>query len=198
MQQNSQSRSSQPVAIPLMDYGKLQERYQSLRLIQRAEAVLQDAEPALKIAEDIVRSLATINAMKQVFVKIRKNSMIAGKMRPSDARDLMLDNTSDFIAGTLHKLAAWRKTMERVMLGEGIVMSNNKEYIPANSSLAIAIGGNSCVSNYLSVIQLALHELLRTDKKNAVALRGYISDMRRCATILSDCENAAAIAALVH
>lgn len=198
MHSNSQSRTQPNAAIPLMDYEKLQIRYQSLNLAERAAAVLTDAQPALGIAEDILHKLATNNAIKQVFIKIRKNSLIAGKMRPSDARDLMLDGSSDFIAGTIHKLAAWRKTMERLCQGEGIISLDGRETIPANCPIALAIGGTACVSNYLSIIQLALSEQMKTDKKNAVTLRTQISEIRRCATILSDCENAAGITALVH
>jgi hypothetical protein len=198
MHSNSQSRTQPNAAIPLMDYGQLQQRYQSLKLAQRAAAVLVDATPALSIAEDILHKLSASNAMKQMLLKIRKNSLIAGKMRPSDARDLMLDGSSDFVAGTLHKLAAWRKTMERLCLGEGIISMNGREVIAANCPIALAIGGTACVSNYLSIIQLALSEQMKTDKKNAVTLRTQISEIRRCATILSDCENASEITSLVH
>jgi hypothetical protein len=198
MHSNNQSRTQQNAAIPLMDYGQLQMRYQSLTLAQRAAAVLIDAAPALTIAEGILHKLATSNAMKQMLLKIRKNSLIAGKMRPSDARDLMLDGSSDFIAGTIHKLAAWRKTMERLCQGEGIAVVNGREVITANCPIALAIGGTACVSNYLSIIQLALCEQMKTDKKNAVTLRTQISEIRRCATILSDCENASEITSSVH
>jgi hypothetical protein len=197
MHSNNPSRTH-TAAIPLMDYEKLRQRYQSLGPAGRAAAVLEDAAPALGIAEDILQKLQASNAIKQTFANVRRNSMIAGKMRPSDARDLMLDSNSDFIAATLHKLAAWRKTLERLSLGEGVVMEAGRETIAGTSPMAMALGGNSCVSHYLSIVQLALTELLKTDRKNAVTLRTQLSEIRRCATVLSDCENASAFAGLTH
>ncbi len=196
MQNSSQSRPTPYAATPLVDFRKLQERYQSVKLAERARLVLMDADPALKIAEDILMKLASSNPVKLMFGKMRKNAMLAGKMRPSGARDLMIDSSSDFVAGTIRKLAAWRKTMERLGSGEDVITVGSHEAIAPNSKLALAIAGNACVSNYLSIIQLALNELVHTDKKNATSYRAVLSDLRRSATVISDCENASGITEL--
>lgn len=197
MQGNISPRAVPYAATPLADFGQLQQRYQSVTLAQRAQMVLADAQPALQIAESILQKLAGSNPVKQVLAKMRGNALLAGKMRPSGARDLMIDGSADFIAGSLHKLAAWRKTMERLGSGEDIVSIGGRETVPAASPLALAIAGNACVSNYLSVVQLALSELIRNDRKNATSYRALLSDIRRCATVLSDCEYASGIASLV-
>ena len=197
MQRNSESQSVHLMSVPLPDYGQLQKRYQALKLAERAQTVLIDAKPALKTAEEILRTLAATHNMKQLFVKIRKNTVLSDKMRPSDAKNLLSDPGNDFIEGTLHKLAAWQKTMSRVAAGEDIFCKNDKEFISFNSPLSLAIAGTSGLSNYLSIIQVALMELIKTDNKNAERYRTTIAEVRRCGTILSDCENASGISACI-
>lgn len=198
MQHITQSSPLSTTSIPLEDFGQLQARYQSLPLTGRASAVLKDAAPALQTAEDILKSLADSHNIKLIFAKIRKNASLTGKMRPSDARDLLMDNGSDFIDGTRRKLAAWQKTLERISNGEDIVSENDREYIPIDAPVALAIAGTSQVSNYLSIIQLALMELSKSDAKNSDKYRDMMSGIRRCATVLSDCENASDISKAIH
>jgi len=198
MQSTPQSPSATTASAPLEDFGKMQARYQSLTLAGRASAVLKDAEPSLQTAETTLKTLSANQNIKQIFAKIRKNPSLTGKMRPSDARDLLMDASSDFIDATRHKLAAWRKTMERISNGEDIVIENNREYIPVDAPLALAIAGTSQVSNYLSIVQLSLMELCKSDPANAESYRSTMSAIRRCATVLSDCECASAMSSVVH
>lgn len=179
--------------VKIEDFGELQARYAMLSLTKRAEAVLYDAEPALRTAEDILVKIAGNKHVQQALVNIRKSLPLIGKLRPSEAKNILVDPGNDFIESTRRKLAAWRKTMERLKAGEGIEISGGKEILPGNSAVALAILGNSSVSSYLSIVQVALGETVRLDGKNASAYAKTTAQIRRCATILSDCEIASDI-----
>lgn len=200
--ENSHTQPSMQTAAPegmkLEDFGKLQERYQRLGLADRAQAVLIDAEPALQAADRILASLAATPKVRPVFDGIRKNHALTGKMRPSEAKNMLMDANSDFIETARHKLAAWRKTMERVSKGEGIVQENSREYIPNHMPVAVALASVCSASGYLAIIQLALGELGKADNRHATQYASDLARIRRCATLLSDCENASAISALVN
>jgi hypothetical protein len=185
-------------AMKLEDFGKLQERYQTLGLAHRAGAMLADAKPALSMAETILGTLSSTVKTKQLFDSIRKNSLLIGKMRPSDAKVTLMDNGNDFIDVTRKKIAAWRKTMERLSMGEGIVVENSQEFISSREPVCAAIGSVTALSNYLSVVQIAIGELVKTDADNAPYYNSMITKIRRCATLISDCENASCLTAQVH
>ena len=197
-QNHSHSTMETPAAFKLEDFGKLQERYQSLSLAERAQAALNDAEPALQAADKILAGLAAQPKIKPVFDKIRKNHALVGKMRPSEAKNILMDSSNDFIAVTRHKLAAWRKTMQRISQGEGIVREKNREYIPAHLPVAMAVAGIVTASNYLSMAQIALSELSQADDKSIGQHTLNMAKIRRCATVLSDCELASSIGSLVN
>lgn len=186
-------------AMRLEDFGKLTDRYQAMSLSPRAQAVLADAETALKTADRILANLANNSKITEVFERIRKNSVITGKMRPSEAKNMLMDSSNDFIDVARHKLAVWKKTMERISQGEGILYDHKKkEYISSHVPLAMAIHSASTVCVYLSTIQLAFSELMKLDSENA---HKYVMDsakVRRCSTFLSDCENAARFTEVVH
>ena len=198
MQQNTPPSSMKSMPVRLEDFGALQLRYQSLQLAKRAQMVLDDAEPALHAAEEILRNLSTNAHTKQAFLNIRRNVLLADRMRPSEARTMLMDANSDFINGARHKLAAWRKTMERLGTGEDIRIEQGREYIPGDAPLAMAIAGNSLVSSYLSIIQLVLTELKKIDAASLAHYNALTAEMRRCSTVLSDCEIASAIASVVQ
>jgi len=179
---------------PLEGFDVLQSRYQALGLAGRAQEVLKDAEPALQAAEHVLNLLSEHPSSKKLFTGLRGNSLLIGKMRASEAKNMLMDASCDFIEGTRHKLAAWRKTIERLGSGEAIMSEGGKEFIPGHAPLALALIGNACVSNYLSIIQLAFAELAKTDSTYSAT----ISEIRRCATVLSDCEVASGIDKLVH
>jgi hypothetical protein len=197
MQSNS---PSQPVSLvlPLGDFGQLQARYQSLGLAERAATVLKDAEPALQAAEEKLKKLSSDHAIRQVFAKLRKNSVLADRMRPSEAKNLLMDSSSDYIECTMHKLAAWKKTMERVSNGESIAKDKNGEFIPGDAPLALAIAGTRSIGNYLSITQLALMEQAKGDPQKTSHLKSLAAEVRRLATVLSDCEVASGISTSVH
>lgn len=184
--------------ITLEDYGKLQERYQALPLSERAGAVLSDAEPALAAATDILAMLASNPKIKHMIDVVRKNPALMGKIRPSDAKNTLLDASNDFIDVTRKKLAAWRKTMERLSRGEGIIVEQNHQYISSQMPLAVAITSIADVSSYLSMVQLVLSELAKTDEANASLYQSHLVKIRRCSTLLADCENASSFAKVIH
>src|SRR5688572_3003870 len=110
MQSHSPARFEDNLALPLEDFGALQKRYQSLSLPERAKAVLSDAKPALFMADQVLGHLHSQPKIRTVFDEIRKNSVLTSKMRPSEARNVLLDGNADFIDHTRRKLQAWRKT----------------------------------------------------------------------------------------
>jgi len=183
----------------LEDFGKLQERYQAMPLTHRAQAVLSDAETALRTADRILGNLGNHAMIGEIFERIRKNSVIVGKMRPSEAKNMLMDSSCDFVDVSRHKLMVWRKTMERISQGEGILFDpRNKEYISSHVPLALAIASASTVTSYLSTVQLAYSELAKLDPSNAHKYSMDSAKIRRCSTLLSDCENAACFTAVVH
>lgn len=185
------------MAMPLPDFGQLQERYQALKLARRASAVLADAQPALEAAEECLATLSGHKEIKRAFDSLRKNSLLTGKMRASDAKTTLAEGV-DFLEATRHRLSAWSKTMERLSRGEGIANENNKEYIPQSEPLAMAITGNGALCSYLSILQVIIGELAKLDKERGPAFASMGAQMRRCATVLSDCEHASGISTMVH
>ena len=184
--------------LPLEDFGQLQKKYQSLPLPKRAVAVLADAEPALKGADEVLQQLITTPRVRQIFENMRKNPAITGKMRPSEARNTLIDGNADFIDMARRKLQAWRKTMERIGSGEGVISEQGMEYLPNHAPVALAFACISTTESYLAIVQLALAELARADEKNAAKHRSNLARIRRCATLIADCEHASGIAKQVH
>lgn len=185
-------------AMKLEDFGALQARYQALKLARRADAVLHDADVALRTADKLIAMVSSNKKIEEVFERIRKNSVTTGKMRPSEAKNILMDSANDFLDVTRHKLAVWRKTMERISQGEGIVSERSGEYISGNVPLAMAISSASTVTSYLSIVQLAYFELSRLDIENAHKYSMDSAKVRRCSTLLSDCENAASFTTTVQ
>lgn len=190
--------SQEPSGLPLVDFGQLQQRYNSMKLAKRAETVLADAEPALKMATDILTKLQANAKTANVLETIQKNPAIVGKMRPSEAKNMLLDEHKNFIETTCHKLAVWRKTMERVAAGEGVVADKEREYISSHLPVAVAVSSIGAISAYLAIVQLTLAELAKTDGKNAAKYQSDLAKIRRCATFLSDCDLASSISVMVN
>ena len=193
MQNIMESPTTKAFPLQIADFSELQARYSNQGIAKRAQMVIADAAPALQAANDILDTLTKHPQLKQALVNIRKNILLAGKIRASEARNLLMDASSDFMEGTRHKLAAWLKTMQRLSGGEGIAVKNGREYIPNLEPMALAVIGNGSVSNYLSMLQLVVTELAKIDEKNAPQYASLTSAIRRCATVLGDCENASAI-----
>ena len=198
MQHSVNSTSNKTNQLKIQDFSFLQSRYQPLGLAQRAQVVLNDAKPALQAAEDILSTLAQNAKYARALDNVRKNIALVGKMRPSDARNALLDASSDFIEVTRRKLAVWSKNMQRLGQGEAITKIGGREMIEENSPLASAIAGNSGLSNYLAMIQIILGELVRIDAKHINVYTALIAETRRCSTVLGDYENASAISSSIN
>lgn len=196
--QSSHSMSLKNSPLAIEDYSSLLSRYQNLGLAQRAKTVLEDTSPAIETAEAVLKQIADNSMLPQALTSIRKNNALVSKLRPSDARNTLLDGSRDFIESTSQKLAAWRKTMQRLSQGEGIVVENNHEFIPQSTPLASAITGTACVSNYLAMIQLILGELTKMDTESTLHYTKLTAGIRRCATVLSDYENVSDIITRIH
>ncbi|MDX1974066.1 MAG: hypothetical protein SFT92_00135 [Rickettsiales bacterium] len=192
------SKQNQMTMLPLEDFGVLQQRYQSMKISRRAITVLEDAKPALQMVDALLASLSKNPKIFMAIDHIRKDVLLTAKMRASEAKDVLLDDHQDFIETTQHKLGAWRKTMERLASGEGVIHNEREEYIPAHVPLAAAIVKLNTIGSYLSIIQLTLGELTKLDGAHAEIHQANIIKMRRCATFLSDCELASSISLLVH
>lgn len=197
-QSNVQTENPGLSNMKIEDFGELQLRYQPLAPGARATAVLADAHIALQVAERVLTKLSERSDCKQFFDKIRKNSMLIGKLRPSDARVALMDSSCDFIKETLRKLGAWRKTLERLAAGEGIAKdTGNKEYIRSDDPISLSVAGSTGISNYISIVQLVLMDVSKAEK-NAPEYATMTAEIRRCATVLSDYENAASFMSLVR
>lgn len=180
-------------SVKLADFDTLQARYLPLALPERARAMLEDAIPALTLAVEILNKLHTHKLAEQSIANLRKSLPLMGRIRPSEAKNHLQDSGSDFIRTTLHKLAAWQKNLERISAGEGIIEQNGRAIMEADSPVALAYLSNQGIGNYLSIIQLVLGELSRLDGKNASQYAKTTAQLRRCATVLSDCEIASGV-----
>ena len=198
MPRNGQTVPTTPSQLQIEDFSLLLSRYQSQNLARRATMVLLDAKPALLVTQKVVDALAANKHLAQALKNIRGNSALIAKIRPSEARNALLDADNDFIKATRNKFAAWSKTLERLSQGEGIEKENGREFIPCSTPVASAVMGNACISNYLAMMQLVLSELVKIDSANAELYAPLVAENRRCATILSDYENASAIASSIH
>lgn len=198
MRQSHVSRSSNSAMLPLQPFDVLQGRYQPLALQERAEAMLSDATPALMAAAEVLRSLSQSPKIRTIITKFRKNSPLIEKMRPSEARNMLMDPHMDFLDVAQRKLEAWRKTMMRLANGEGIIKANQMEYIPQQLPIALAYGCICNTTHYLSIIQLLLQELEKRDPKHAESYQFSIARIRRCSTVLSDCHSASEITKHIH
>lgn len=179
-----------PISVSLQDFTAMQERYQALPLAARAKAALDDAQPALELAEDVLKALAKQKETAAALANLRKSAALLGRLRPSEAKNHLMDSGNDFLQSTLHKLAAWHKSMARLSGGEGIVKDGLKERMAPDAPLTLALIGSGGASNYLSIIQLVLGELVRLDGANASQYAKVTAQIRRCSTILGDCEAA--------
>lgn len=184
--------------IPLEDLGKLNARYQALDFISRARQVLHDAEPALRVAEQILRTLAAHEKTPSIIAHLRSDGSLISRMRNCEARGVLMDGNNDFINATLHKIASWRKTMQRIAAGEGVEKSaSGIEYIASSNPVAMAVFSISHLSHYLSITQLIIADLSRIDKSSP-NWNHAIAEMRRCATVIADYEHASGFSTQVH
>lgn len=186
------------LSLPLENFEHLQARYHAMPLAERAARALADAGPALEAAEAILLQLAAGHKMKPLFESLRGNAALTGKMRGSEAKTALMDGNADFLDASRKKLSSWRKTMERLAAGEGIMGESGTQHIDAQAPVAAAILGGASVSGFLSIVQIALAEMGKADTEHAAVYSSNIAKIRRCATILSDCDNAASFIGCLH
>ncbi|MDE3016660.1 MAG: hypothetical protein KGI29_07080 [Pseudomonadota bacterium] len=192
------SPAASMVAVPLRNFSELQARYEPLGLAARAGAILADAQTALEAARRIFKALEQHPAIPQAFMQLRDNHALHGRLRASEAKSLLLDGHDDFIEAARGRLSAWEKSMERLSRSEGIARRHSTEYIPGDAPLAIAIAGSANLSHYLGIVQLAIGELIKLDGKHTGQHLSTAAELRRCATVLSDCEDASGIRTVIH
>ncbi|MDE3061173.1 MAG: hypothetical protein KGJ06_09185 [Pseudomonadota bacterium] len=190
--------SGSVIAVPLRNFGELQARYEPLGLAARAGAILDDAKPALAAAGHILEALKGHASIGKAFAELRHNHALHGRLRASEAKSLLLDGREDFLDATGARMAAWEKSMERLSNGEAIANNRNKEYIPGDAPLALAISGSANLSQYLGIVQLAVSELMKLDARQTGKHLSTSAELRRCATVLSDCEDASGIRTVIH
>lgn len=190
--------SGSVIAVPLRNFGELQARYEPLGLAARAGAILDDAKPALEAADRILKALKQHDAIAAAFTELRSNHALHGRLRASEAKSLLLDGREDFLEVTAARIAAWEKSMERLSRGEAIAESRDKEYIPGDAPLAMAIAGSANLSQYLGIVQLAVGELIKIDAKHTGMHLSTSAELRRCSTVLADCEDASGIRTVIH
>jgi hypothetical protein len=184
--------------IPLEDLGKLNARYQALDFVARARQVLHDAEPALRVAEHILDMLAAHEKTPSIIAHLRSDGSLIARMRSYEARGVLMDGNNNFIDAALHKIAAWRKTMQRIAAGEGVEKSaSGIEYIASSNPVAMAVFSISHLSHYLSITQLIIAEVARAEK-GSLQWSHAIAEMRRCATVIADYEHASGFSIQVH
>lgn len=189
--------SLQTRALNLHDFGALQARYQAMSLKTLAASMLEDAAPALELAAEILEHMGTHPLSTKAIASLRGNAALMGRLRPSEAKNQLIDSSVDFVEAAQHKLAAWKKSLERVASGEGVTGADAKERLKSDSPLAVALMGPSGISHYLSVIQLALGEMVRLDDKHSSQYAKVTALLRRCSTVISDCESASELQRLI-
>ncbi len=181
-----------PPELPMMqieNFGEMQSRYQMLPLPNRALAVINDAEPALTTAQRILKNLSAQAKISQAVANLRSNGMIIGRIRASEAKSALMDEAVNFIQATDQKLALWSKTLHQIAAGKAKAVLV-KDMVPEH----LSIPG---VSGYLSLIKLVIIELSKIDKNNSDSYSSMLGEIRRCATILSDCECASELNSVV-
>ncbi len=173
------------------NFGDMQARYGKLSLERRAACVLADAQPAIATAGHILETVSEHPKLKQAIDNLRKNELLISKMRGSEAKTILLDDSCDFIKSTMQKLAAWQKNLERIASGKTRV-TLLKEHVPEH--FAVTMAG---VSGYLAIIKLIIPEIALLDKARQAAYSAMLLDMRRCATVLSDLECASELNSVI-
>ncbi len=173
----------------LENFGDMQARYQSLPLDGRASVLLNDAEPAFSTAKQILEALEKNPNTSKALANLRNNDIIISRIRNSEAKSCLMDISTDFIKSTTQKLAKWHNTIQSIAQGKAKA-SIIKENIPEHFSVA---GG----SGYLALVKLVIAELVKLDSGNKTIYEATLAEIRRCTTILSDCECASELNSVV-
>jgi hypothetical protein len=175
--------------MPIENFGDMQARYQIMPIASRALAVLSDAEAALTTAKRILISLEEQPKISLAIANLRKDSLLTSRVRASEAKTVLMDDGVDFIQTTTQKLTQWHRTLWLISQGKtkATIM---KENVPAHLSI-------SSVTSYLALIKIIIPELSKLDTDNKNAYDTMLAEIRRCTTILSDCECASEMNSVV-
>lgn len=176
-------------AMKIEKFGDMQTRYLALPLNGRALAVLSDVEPAFSVAKQILESLQHNVNIGKAVANLRGNSLVVSRIRSSEAKSALMDETVDFVKTTIHKLEKWQNIVKQIAQGK------TKAYIVKNNipEQFVVAGG----SGYLSLLKLVIPELAKLDANNKRDYDLMLGELRRCATILSDCECASELNSVV-
>lgn len=178
-----------PFMMQIENFGDMQARYQILSLVGRASAVISDVEPALTTAQRILKTLADNPKTPQAVASLRGNSVMLSRIRASEVKSVLMDDSVDLIKSAAQKLTKWDQNLRMIASGEAQVKLM-KENIPEHLSVS---GG----SGYLALIKLVIPELAKIDKANQAAYDTMLAEIRRCTTIISDCECASELNSMV-
>ncbi len=177
------------IQMKIENFGELQARYQMLPMANRASAVISDAEPVLTAAQRILANLSKQPKLQQAISNLRNNTATISRIRASEAKTALLDDSIDFIKVASQKLELWHKTLGLIATGD-TKATLVKDKLPEHHSVASGSG-------YLSLIKLILMELSSVNKDNRSEYDSMLAEIRRCTTILSDCECASELNSVV-
>ena len=172
--------------IALSDYGELQTCYAGMSPVERAQAVYDHAEPSVRLALGLLDVIAGLPDCHTAITQLRANDEIMRRLRHNEARATLLDAKVDYLAVCAQKLLAWHQAIRRVAIGEAVNTDN---------ALGIILQAHQGVSAYLSLVPLILGEMSHIDAQHASQYAKATAQLRRCATMISDCETASDIMA---
>lgn len=175
--------------MPINNFGDLQMKYLSLSVPNRAAEVLSDAEQAFNIISDILAELAKEQKTVQAISNLRKNDLIISRIRPSEAKSMLMDDSLDFINLTSKKLSNWYKFLQSVSNGNARATIIQRNLLGQYSITSI--------SNYLALVKLIIPEITKLDSANKDNYDSILASLRRAITIISDCEYASELNSVV-
>jgi hypothetical protein len=180
---------SSATLMPIANFGDMQARYQIMPIASRALAVLSDAEIALTTTKRILKELAENSKFSQATANLRQDYFLTSRIRAGEAKTAFMDDCIDFIQITTNKLIQWHKTLWLISQGKtkATIM---KENIPNHLSVTGA-------TEYLALIKLIIPELSKLDDNSSTNYNTMLAEIRRCTTILSDCECASEMNSVV-
>lgn len=181
--------NAHPSVMKIENFDEIQARYQMMPLANRAMAVISDAKPALTGAQQILKALSKENNLQKAITNLRHNSSIISRIRPSQAKTELMDESLDFIKNAENKLMQWHKTLDMIASGstKATLVTNRQ----SEQHCVVSVSG------YLPLIKLVINELSALNKSNADIYNKMLAEIRRCTTILSDCECASELDSVV-
>lgn len=175
--------------MPISNFGDLQIKYLSMSVPNRAAEVLSDVEQAFAIISDILAEIAQEPKTVQAISNLRKSDLIISRIRPSEAKSMLLDESMDFMKLTSKKLSNWYKFLQSVSGGNARATIIQRNLLGQYSITSI--------SNYLALVKLVIPELNKLDSKNQESYDSMLACLRRATTIISDCEYASELNSVV-